>query len=162
MDFSDKKLDSYISNIKNTESSSDDILSNYKKATRRLDVLKKEYNKLAKLYGNKDTGSNSDTDADTNDSDDDTESDARREIEKESSKINKMNIEELIAALEKIKLELETNLDDIDKLIITLRKYNLLSSALKKNFSNLENKIYKVESNRKEITLVEIKSSDII
>jgi hypothetical protein len=138
MEFTDSKLDGYIAKIKNPETSNSDVLITYKKATKRIEILKTKYNKI-----NSSKKKSSDSESDEGD-------------------VAKLSIEELLSELSRIRTALESENTDINDLIKLYAKYNSLVGALKTENTDLQNKFYKVDSNKKDIVVSKVDLETLI
>lgn len=113
----DEKLDLYISNMKDTKLSDDDILSNYKKAIKRIEVLKTKYNEINKPKKKSKNKTNDD-----------------------------VPISELVDRLNKIKEELDS-VNEIDEMVDLYTEYNDLIKKLETQYDELKNEYKKVSTN---------------
>lgn len=132
MEFTDSKLDEYITKIKDPATSNADVLVNYKKASKRIDILKTKYNKLT------------------------VKEESETETDSEEANLEALSIEDLLIELAKIRVELETENTDISNLIKLYSKYNSLIKIIKIKSTDLQNKFYKVDSNKKDITVSKV------
>ena len=144
MEFTDTKLDTYISKLKDPETSGSDFLLTYKKATKRIDMLKTKYNRIVSV---KKKGSESDSDT---------------ESESEPNDFANMSVEELLTALAAIRTDLEAETTDINELIKLYAKYNSAANILKTKHTELQNKFYKVDANKKDITVTKVDLDSIL
>jgi len=148
MEFTDIKLDSYLTNMK--ESTSDtDVLLNYKKAVRRLDALKEQHNSLVKHL----TDPSSDSSKESESSDTSERS--------ESEDIQSMSIDALIAALAEIKRSLEMESTDMQNLIKMYVRYKKIALALKSKQSEIQNRFNRVDANRGNVVVTKINLESI-
>ena len=130
MNITDEKLDTYISNIKNPDSTETEILLNYKKATKRIDGLKSKYNKISDK-------SKSKSDSDSNSNSDD------------------MPLTELIAELDRIKSDLESN-SDLTSILNLYIEYRKLIDILSSKHTELQNQFYKIDGSKADISISKI------
>ena len=133
MNFTDKKLDAYISTIKDPETSSADILSNYKKATHRINILKTKYNEISATT-----------------------------TTQSSSEENNKSLEELITDLNQIKTQLEAENTDINTILQLYSVYKKLIEEIKTKHTELQNKFYRVDSNKANIVISKINIDELL
>lgn len=144
MNISDEKLDSYISNIKNSELGDTEILLNYKKATKRINILKTKYNKISdsnksKTIPKKKTNS----DSDASDEDD-------------------IPIEDLVADLDRIKTELESESVDLSSILNLYLEYHRLIEILQLKYAELQNSFHKIDTNKSDIVINKINLDHVL
>ena len=147
MDIVDDKLDTYITNIKDSELSESDILLNYKKATKRISILKTKYNKISEL--NKPKSKSKSKKKTESDSDSESESDD-------------MPIEELVAKLDRIKSDLESESSDLSSILNLYVEYHKLISSLESKHTELQNQFYKIDTNKADIIINKIDLDHIL
>ena len=149
MDIVDDKLDTYITNIKDSELSESDILLNYKKATKRISILKTKYNKINELNKPKPKSKSKKK----------TESDSDSESDSES---DDMPIEELVAKLDRIKSDLESESSDLSSILNLYVEYHKLISSLESKHTELQNQFYKIDTNKSDIIINKIDLDHIL
>lgn len=140
MNITDEKLDTYISNIKNSELPNTEILLNYKKATKRINVLKTKYNKINEL--NKPKSKKKSIDSDSEDDD--------------------IPIEDLVADLNRIKTELESESIDIGSVLTLYAEYHKLITVLQLRYDELQNSFHKIDTNKSDIVINKINLDNIL
>lgn len=130
----DEKLESYISKIKNTNSTHNK-LHNYKRASNRLTELKTEYNNLCAAI--------------------------KEEVSPIESE--PVNIDKVITELKKLSDDLETEQPDMKVLIAKYVQYKLLLSVFDTEVEQIKNEIHKVDMNKKnKITIHKLSLEEFI
>ncbi len=127
MEITDEKLDRYLANIKN-ESDSSVVLSNYEKATNRLNILKKRHNKINETV--RSLGKNLDSESDD------------------------MSTDDIMGRLDQIKTELEDS--NLSNIINLYTEYHKLITLLESKHDELQNQFYEVDKNKSDIVINKI------
>lgn len=140
MNITDEKLDTYISNIKNSELPNTEILLNYKKATKRINVLKTKYNKVNEL--NKPKSKKKSMDSDSEDDD--------------------IPIEDLVVNLDRIKTKLESESIDIGSVLTLYTEYHKLIALLQLRYDELQNSFHKIDTTKSDIVINKINLDNIL
>ena len=133
----DSKLEEYIQKIKDSKNSNNK-LTNYKKATVRLDELKTEYNKLC---------------------------DALKKTKKktvDAKSESNASIDKIITELNHINEELDNEKCDIKALIDNYVQYKSLLDSLEGETEKMKNEIYKVTSNKNKIAITKLEPDEIL
>lgn len=139
----DEKLDTYITNIKNTELSNTEILDNYKKATKRIGILKVKYNKINEINKPKSKKS-------------------KKKQSSDSESEEEILIGELVEKLDKIKADLESESNDLNTMVDLYSEYHKLVIQLESQYNELQNLFYKIDTNKSnEITITKIDLENI-
>lgn len=149
MEFTDSKLDSYLAKVKESTTDSE-ILLNYKKAVRRLDMLKEQHNLLVKNLAEKSSDSSKDSES--------TETSAENS---NSEDINSMSVDMLMNMLAELKTKIETESTDMAELTKLYGRYKRIVAILKTKQSEIQNKFNRVDSNRSGITVTKINLGSI-
>jgi hypothetical protein len=133
MEINDEKLDAYIANVKNSDLATD-ILSNYEKAIKRIDVLKARYNKINDLKKPKKKHSSSSSGSESEDT----------------------NIGDLVKELDEIKEKLDTETTDLGVVLALYTDYKRVISLLELQYSELQNQFNIIDASKSDITISKI------
>jgi hypothetical protein len=134
MDINDEKLDGYIANMKAPDLSAPEILSNYEKAVKRIDILKSRYNKINDLK---------------------TKSKKKQSTSSESES-EETNIEGLVKELDEIKTKLETENTDLGAILSLYADYKRIIGLMGSKYDELQNQFHVVDGNRSDIMINKI------
>lgn len=134
MNYKDTKLEEYILQIKENDNNKVK-LSNYKKATKRINQLKKKYNNICKAL------------------EEDPESDEEQ-----------INMETIIFELNRINTQLEEQTEEIDmsEMIQQYMRYKSLLSKLEIESDLIKNEIFKVDKKKNKISVHRLDPDSIL
>lgn len=143
--YKDETLEHCIQKIKESNNSKTK-LANYKKATKRLDELQSEYNKLSEVL-KKPSGKKSDK--------------TKKSDKKKTASSNSISIEKITSELDKILEEIDGEKSDMFELINSYVQYKLLLGDLNTEADKISNEINQVVMHKNKITITKLDPDDV-